>query len=618
MSLKLINRISFGLVVVTGALVVFALAHGCSGRPSDRKQGQKGDKTAVDQCDIILNNVFTAVQPERLGITSESETAVDNLNEWAAKCVKDAKIETSADAQRVLSNLLANELLERVIATRFVSRDALHLRDALWYKKTIEFATGSADNDLDRIVHLFYYVVRNVALVDVQDDSVPLSPFDICMMGKGTAEDRAWLFAELLRQLYLDAVILRPKFSRDAGESHRNKQWLIGVLLDDAVYLFDPRIGLPIPIDSEKPTTPLPERPATLQQVVSDDEFLRRLDTDKNRPYPLRAADLQNCHVELIGNSSYWAPRMWQLQLSLSGERSIVIFDSLADNQLHKKGLLTRVAETGAGYWSRDDISVWPYPEVQLEGFQNLDDGQKQRLAEQQSAFTAPIALEIDPDTLLPPAIDPKTGQPKFDYPRKRHQKARISQLCGDFKSAIISYISIRLWKGLPPMRIPKDVITESRKEQARGRPDQTVDLAASDEFLPLPEGMRPFLSRMLPADIRKIHRKAAEDALFWSGACQIEQGNAKAASRTMYNYYWERYRYPNGAWTTQARYLRAISLAKTGQYDVPTDDVEKHGAVQVLKEAQSDDPRFDEFQILIRRWKALHEGLASEDATPS
>ncbi len=62
-----------------------------------------------------------------------------------------------------------------------------------------------------RVVGLFDLANRIVALAGKNEPIIPQNLHDITVIGKGTAEDRAWVFAELLRQAGIDAVILKPR-----------------------------------------------------------------------------------------------------------------------------------------------------------------------------------------------------------------------------------------------------------------------------------------------------------------------------------------------------------------------------------------------------------------------
>ena len=184
------------------------------------------------------------------------------------------------------ARLLPPEEQERLVVPEFQSYDGFHIRDCLWAKRAVDFAAGKTHRDLDRAVSLFYYVVRNMHIADVR---APLAVFDGMLLGRGTAEHRAWVFAELLRQLRIDSVILRPGSSEPAVGSAK---LLVGALIGSDVFLFDPQLGLPIPSPSDTGDSPLPSRPATLAEVRRDSTLVRQLDVTTKAPYPWQAKDL--------------------------------------------------------------------------------------------------------------------------------------------------------------------------------------------------------------------------------------------------------------------------------------------------------------------------------------
>ena len=93
-------------------------------------------------------------------------------------------------------------------ADDFSQRDVAHIRTSLLMKAIVDDVTKGLDNDVDRAGVLFDFVTRNVQLV-ADENALPLTPYEMLIFGEGTAADRAWIFAGLLRQLKLDAVIVR-------------------------------------------------------------------------------------------------------------------------------------------------------------------------------------------------------------------------------------------------------------------------------------------------------------------------------------------------------------------------------------------------------------------------
>ncbi len=72
----------------------------------------------------------------------------------------------------------------------------------------------------------------------------PLTPFEALLIGRGTAADRAWIFAEILRQIRVDVVVFL----------HADPQVppLLGVLGASEILLFDPLTGFPVPQRARK------------------------------------------------------------------------------------------------------------------------------------------------------------------------------------------------------------------------------------------------------------------------------------------------------------------------------------------------------------------------------
>ena len=470
-----------------------------------------------DRCSNLIASLFDMIQPDRLGVSSNRDTALASLNEWASVCAAGQGQEIEAplpEQDRVnLEELLSSDVVSKIRDDQFVGRDVLHLRDCVLYKRMVEFAGGAARNDLDRLVKLFDYVVRNVDLVEGGSERIPLEPYWVFVFGKGTAEDRAWLFANLLKQMRIDSVILRPRSTDDDNEP--SEHWLVGVLLDGDVYLFDPYLGLPIPADVSQPTSPFITKPATLRQIKADGDLLKRLDVDQDLKFPIQAGQLEKPRVQLIGDSGYWSQRMGQLQMSLTGKQSLVVFDGLQDSE-SAKGQITRVNKQSGEHWAGDAVSVWMYPETQLDGIQNLDDARADRLRVQQHAFRAPFSIENisqDPSGAVRPLIGP---------PERKQLKYRTIQLLGKYSDVIGNYLSIRL-----RAEFPAGWIVES--------------------------------------EVRRTHSQAGEDAHFWIGVCQYEEGNYAASARTFRDYL---KRYPNGSWLTAARYWDSLALAKDGRLD--------------------------------------------------
>ena len=531
------------VVIFAGFAVVVS---GCT-PPPPPDSTNKSAAIGEERCGKLIDSAFDMLKPQRLGVDSRIDTATNVLNDWMSSCgASSGEAVLTPEQQELLAKKLPEDVLKRVTDTRFTQVDGLHIRDSLLWKDTTAFAIHNAEDDLARIVELFNYVIRNIALLTEGEHPLQLTPFEIAMFGRGTAEDRAWLFAEILRQLRIDAVILRP---RDAAPDASGGAWLVGALLDNGVYLFEPRLGTPVPSLSGNEASATVRGPATLAEAAADDAVLRQLDRSPEKPYPLKASDLQKLRVEVIGNSSFFSPRMRRLQQSLSGERSLIIYDSLEDTEVGP-GLIARVTDFGGGHWGRDQVGVWQRPEENLVNYTTRDQRDMERLIVLQEPFGWPPEFLQNSDKSV-----------TFGRPKRGQFKIRLNQITGELGKTIHYYNS-------QMASIPVQIESEGI-------------LAPPDLKIP-------------PEVVRK-HARAAEDALYWIGVCQLETGEYRAASEIFLHYltvYGDA-----GSWSSQSRFLRARCIAELGEFAA---------AAQLLEQAPSDDVNSDGNAFFVRRWKAV------------
>lgn len=581
-------RITFHRAVLSRllAVAVAGILLGCEAESNNPPpQAANPPKQAISGalCENVLANAMSSLQPDRLGISAERQSAVTDLNDWGRSCGNLQNFKIDEAGRRILADLLSAEQIESLEGNLFLQRDSLHIRNCLWGKQIVSLLSGSADSDLGRVVKIFEYVVRNVDLIAAKEDHVPLTPFELALMGRGTAEDRAWIFTDILRQLRIDSVIIRPATGSPAdGETADGETpsattgdtWLVGVLLEGDMWLFDPRLGTPVPaINDANKKSPLFIQPATLKQALEDDSIFRQLDVSPELTYPLQAANLKDIRIDFIGQLSYWSPRMHGLQDSLSGEQSVLVYDPLEDNETGPGGF-SRVSESVKASATKTQFGVWDYPERQTESYVALDSSHAD-LAELNRGFSAPIPIA---------AIEEPTLKLDFSEPQFRQLKSRTLQLMGDYGSAVKNYLTVRLWGGVPPQRIDKE--SQATVEQRRAR----------DVFVPIPMAYRQRIAAQVPADILAVHRLAAEDAYFWIGVCQLEKGDLESATETFESY---QERFSDGMWNSAARYLRAVSLAKSDRLKE---------AVHVLSKTTESDPQYWGHMLLIRHWKTMTE----------
>jgi hypothetical protein len=544
-------------------LVMASLLGSVSCTNSATKKQPTATNSSQENAQKALVNALEMLHPERLNISSERKTAVSLINQWYRATYDDATPlpPLGPVTQKLAEGVIAPENIEQLARDRYDGDDGKHFRTCTMFKAMVLHITQNAESDLQRARWLFDYTVRNIELPPDDATALPQSRYAIALFGKGTAKDRAWIFADLLRQLSIDAVIIRPKSpaSQQDGNTDADR-WLVGVLIDSQVYLFDPQLGTAIPAPNDDVTSVTVEQPATLAEVRADDGLLRRLDQDAQHPYPLTAADLSAVNVELITVQPFWSPRMERLQATLTGKRSVIIHDPLDDSE-SSLGLLSRVAEFGKDRWAPEDITVWKHPSKRLHESANLNPNQRSVWALRQLPMRAPVPFRFNPASrqLI---RNQKTGMYVMGRAERKMLGFRTMQLMGDYPMAIKRYVMLRLDE-------------PSYRERAA----------------------------QIPKNDLRTQMWASADCFFWTGVSQMEQEEFAAAVST-FRQYLQR---PNGGrWLGLGNTLLGLSFAHTGRFNQ---------AIALLENIPDDDPHRPGYELLVRRWKNRPDAQPERDA---
>ena len=331
-----------GLILV---LSVFLSA--CAPQPT-KPSGQSGgavpkstDTQATATSDDVLTSAVHQLRPENFDINAARDKPVSLLNSWRFKQAETNAITNEATAITAPSGWVMPEEETRISQAKFDALDASHIRDALLLRAISGYLSDRGRDELDRVAVIVDFVCRNVALWKDDEIEIPLDPYLIMQLGRGTADDRAWVIAGILRQLRIDSVILRPK-SDVKGTSDK---WLLGVVVDEKIYLFDVRLGLPV-ASGESGSQ---ESIATLDQIVAHPEWLDAMAV--NEPYRITAKDLEAFDVFVISESNFWCRRMHNLEQYLPASDVCIIYDPLSDED-GRQGLLQCLwCECGAPSW---------------------------------------------------------------------------------------------------------------------------------------------------------------------------------------------------------------------------------------------------------------------------
>ena len=201
-----------------------------------------------------------------------------------------------------------------------VSNDGRILQEAVWLRDISKWAHGNDFDDVSRATALFDWTVRNIQL-EADAGAVPHRPWHILLYGRGTAAQRAWVFALLARQQGLNVVVLGVPAAKPADGTAEAVAapmiWLPALFSKGQLYLFDPQLGLPI-------LGPDGKGVATLEQALKDDSLLRKLDLE-GAPYPVSSESLKGVKAFIVADPFELSRRASQLEATLSGENHLAL-----------------------------------------------------------------------------------------------------------------------------------------------------------------------------------------------------------------------------------------------------------------------------------------------------
>ncbi len=230
---------------------------------------------------------------------------------------------------------------------------------------------------LDRSAAAFAWVVREVRLAD--PTAIGLTPPQFALRRtSGTPMERALVYLNLLDQLgAADETETSPPGQAEAPPPFlgclvycRNKPadaprlWACGVILNGGpdVYLFDPRLGLPLPGANGKGV-------ATLSDVCKDASLLKQLDVDAAHPYDVTAEQARTAELHVVCSLSSLAPRMAHLQKDLLPPLRV----SLAHDLRGDLKIVNKAAAKVEG--AKPPVMVWGEGTSVLRRFLPADEG---------------------------------------------------------------------------------------------------------------------------------------------------------------------------------------------------------------------------------------------------
>ncbi len=494
-----------GLLLLCGGLLMI----GCSKKSSTDVSPQTDAASGQDKTNLytdVLASALFQLQPDNLGIDSGAESAISVLNSWREQTgliTVDGMGIAESDVKSLPADLITETQREALLSPEFTNADAFYLRNAVFLAAVAKWVTQSSPDELSRVMALFDYSMRNVSLISESIPKVPFPLFEVFRLGLGTPSDRGWAFAALLKQQRIDSVIFQSKSDP--------KQQLFGVILDGEIYLFDTRLGLPIPRGDDPPGVRI-TRPATLSELQAHPEWWQGLTVRADQPYPWKAEELAAADVLIYTEAESWCGRMKRLETVLPAASACVLYDSLFDAG-SSPGLIRRIAQ-GNPAWSADRLRFWSYPLTVRQEAAKMRD----QILSILTKFQVPLEF----------VFDKESGDRLIDAkPTFQHAKCRVEQLLGKFDDATAHFLTVR------------HLMLES-----------------------LPAALQSDPKTM--QQIQQIYTLAVLDATYWTAMCKFEQGDWKGAAKGFGDYL---KRFPQSLWASAARLHLMQSLVEQGEF---------------------------------------------------
>lgn len=316
-------------IAAVAILLVIALLVVVVSRSQPATSSTQQNATSAAAVDAGLSQDLFAFAVDNLDHLEEFDSQVmmsniiSRLNEWIdlQKDLTSESWEPDAALNSLPPEFGQLEAVRDIGALKFSVIDSSYLQEVVWLRNISRMARGERADALAQATNLFDWVVRNIQLD--ADGSVPVRrlPGQTLLVGHGDALERAWVFILLARQQQLDVVMLALP-GKDG--SKKLEPWLPALLENNELYLFDPRLGMPIPGPDGKGV-------ATLSEAIADEAILRNLDLDDKHRYPVDAERLKGV-VALVETTPFSLSRRMSLfESQMAGEDRMVLSVDASD-----------------------------------------------------------------------------------------------------------------------------------------------------------------------------------------------------------------------------------------------------------------------------------------------
>ena len=381
--------VAFSGFWLTATLVLFA---GCGAEIDPMLKTLDANVLSAKTNDIsrTMDFIFDDRQFEQKDFEEKVSIGLNRWANYSSQEVNEAETDESEAVKELLQRHEDIEVVERNDQESFINTDPYFLQQAAWIsaitkrvtqgqlinlleyyrlaagnfkpdeddKTPVNTLVGQLHPDLDasqtaelaKALVLFDWTVRNIYLLpelDPTDQEIqqqrlsdaedPIGagvrftgsqrfPWQTLMLGRGDYVDRAKVFMLMAREAGLSAAMLTT------GEDET--PWAVGVVVEDQYYLFDTKLGLPIP-------NATPGQIATLQQLKEDPKLLSALNLTleeslaDDTKYWVTEKDLSTLKAQVYVVPESLSQRINGLEDSLVGEYRLAL-GAFPSKQLEK------------------------------------------------------------------------------------------------------------------------------------------------------------------------------------------------------------------------------------------------------------------------------------------
>lgn len=317
------------------------------------KQRRRMQQQAAHEVDHLREAHSYIAQLAELDETAAKLRIISALNSWSEQTpaaedwsppeliktleprLRNAPGLPNLDASRFLPNdvdyLQLNYVLRQVTtwAGQATGDDPLF---AEWLSSLEDRLGSEGQFQLRQASQLFDWTIRNIDLQPLEPDSPAPSITDLpagltfrgpgyrqttlqtLMRGSGDPWQRSRVFIQLCRQAGIDACLL----GLEEDDSPKPSEWLVGVRIGEELFLFEPRLGIPVPGPNQVGI-------ASLAEARKDASVLRRLNVPGWFDYPIDAEMAQQTVALLDAPPEALSQRMARLESGFTGETRMVL-----------------------------------------------------------------------------------------------------------------------------------------------------------------------------------------------------------------------------------------------------------------------------------------------------